>query len=501
MSTSVVNTANKFITIQSRPNPNFTSVLNNRLTHYKDLSRDVFHVCDSNKSYYIQYYITLANGKFVTRTAEPFILYPRIAIKRLDFRLVYLNIVQSGMSHNAMKLVFDNLKFNNWVYNNSPLTCVLTIRFFENNDIYNRVEFIPRRTYTIQNRDLQTHNYIGWLSFDARVLGKYMEYDLTLSHSGTVFQTYDGRSARYQIPATFLTIEKQFFPQLTYNLFINKDNYKLMFRCDASEPACYVKNGSNEIDYLYDVSKHLRTINHPATTVGREPLDASKLPTRKMKYENLTNSSKKAFRGIAWWGNKSPSNTGVLANGDILKYDYTSSPAELSKNHFTIVFVFELPTNTGFGSWSPLFSFFKSNGITGMFAGNANGYLKAGGNGILPNGIGWWSADNYNKPFILVTRTRCIQPPSGSPISAMYTTKTDIIEVSTGTVLVSDTVTTTNNKQELYNAAGGFLAVGHDEITPYSPDIRWGELLLYNQWIDDGYIQDLVAILRDKWKD
>ena len=112
MSTTVVNTANKFITIQSRPNPNFTSVLNNRLTHYKDLSSDVFHVCESNKSYYIQYYITLANGKFVTRTAEPFILYPRIAIKRLDFRLVYLNIVQTGMSHNAMKLVFDNLKFN-----------------------------------------------------------------------------------------------------------------------------------------------------------------------------------------------------------------------------------------------------------------------------------------------------------------------------------------------------------------------------------------------------
>lgn len=491
MSTSVVNNANKFITITSRPS-SFTPVSNNVLTHYKNLSTNTFSPLEQNISYFIQYYIVY-NGKFVSRVVEPFILYPKITIKRLDFRLVSKIISVPSQNFNTFKIMFDNLKYNIPIYNYSVLTCVLTVRYFETSNIYDMIDIVPRRTYTIRDRDFQTTNYIGWLVLDNRVLGKYMEYEISLSHSGTVFQTY--LSSRIKIPDSIIYLEKQFYPMQTYDTFINKDNYRLMFRVDASEESCYVLN-SNQITNLTDVSGHLIT-NNTATLIGREPLNAFKLPTRQMAFENLTNTNKKCFRGIASFGRRQYYPTGGnLVDNDILKYNYVLSPSTIENNRFTKVFVFELPTTNGFSLWTPLTTYYQSNGIQGLFMGNVGGKIKSGAFGVIPD---YGLSFQTNTPYIMVCRAECISPPSGSPVSATYRVKTDIVRISDGVIFITNEKTETNIQSSLYNSKGGFLGIGIDEITTFSPDIRWSEVLLYNQWIQDGYLEDLVSILRSKW--
>lgn len=298
---------------------------------------------------------------------------------------------------------------------------------------------------------------------------------------------------------------------LAYDDLIDLGQRKLMLRCDAQDYDCYAVATGNVIAGLYEVSGKYRTGPQAAWQIGGIGSHSARaVPDgQDMLLEDFTGSGgKKAFRGLAVFGQMEYTPADSFAKGHIYKYGYdVASPnpgfgANIAYNSFTVILVSELVTSEGWISWAPLFCYRRSNMARHIFAGSVNGSLAGFGHGVGTSGNANGQVTGYGfinlQPHIITLRTQCTVSPNPGP--ATYITNIKVVRISDGVVLANHTETdNASTVSDLFNSDGNFFAVGTDEITLNTPNIRWGEVLMYNEYFDDVLLDTSINILRTKW--
>lgn len=271
--------------------------------------------------------------------------------------------------------------------------------------------------------------------------------------------------------------------------------YDIMIRLDAQNTQGYALNATtNDVDKVFDLTQNVKT-PYEASVVGKGPrIGYTHNPMTLTTDINGHNT----FHGFAQFG-LVPTNTAYM-HGD---YNSGHVMKKNTNKSFTMVFVVQFDANLG-ADWAGILTYYLQNGIKGLCLTR-----RLDTNQIT---VGSGTKINILKTFITPTNTPLVIVSRFENVSNNSTLRFNqylkVVNINTRTVL-HDTheyhQDNPNAKNYVFTANGGPLFIGCDEfmhsITGYPlPNLKWGEVLMYNEFLENPIVDVLINLLVDKWK-
>lgn len=266
--------------------------------------------------------------------------------------------------------------------------------------------------------------------------------------------------------------------------FYNNKHFEIMLHVDASNENGYTKDANDHITSIFDLSKNVKA-PHATTRIGQITNEDT---TGNLPMVLSTININPAFNGFAQFG-------APLSNDKKLPlYETFDVMTKNNYHNYTVMTVCQFDDFAS-GQWSPILTYYKSNGLRGIFLGKRETTTEIisafGGKQddvfkIMDNVLG--------KPILYVQRFK-----NNSTLDNNFDYYFKAVDLITGNVLIDVHKTIIDQVQDMFNDYGGHLIIGTDESNNTLNAFKFGEILFYNEFLNDSNIDTLTTLLFNKW--
>ena len=392
-----------------------------------------------------------------------------------------------------------------------PIIIIQRIKYIDDSNIKAHFKFTNARTksiildaeYVFQKGNDITYSYLQWhggpLSIRHDIFSHFNDdrwkYDGSEFNIGEfiLYNTWLDNALVDRLNSSLIskwydeTYEKPIKVQPKGHLlddFYNNKHFEIMLHVDASNEDGYTKDTNNHITSIFDLSKNVKA-PHATTQIGQITNEDT---TGNAPMVLSTINFNPAFKGFAQFG-------APLSNDKKLPlYETFDVMTKNNYHNYTVMTVCQFDDFAS-GQWSPILTYYKTSGLRGIFLGKRETTTEIisafGGKQddvfkIMDNVLG--------KPILYIQRFK-----NNSTLDNNFDYYFKAVDLITGNVLINVHKTIVDQVQDMFDDYGGHLIIGTDESNNTLNAFKFGEILIYNEFLNDSNIYTLTKLLFNKW--